>query len=295
MAKANASPIRAAGVVLLREDSGRRLVCVLHRPRQNDWSLPKGKLDPGENEIVAARRETIEETGSDVALGVPLTTQQYKVDSRPKTVHYWVGWERPGGPGFAPNKEIDELRWLPAEPAISMLSYPRDGDLVREALAQPVTTPFIVLRHTDAMRRGDFKGPVDAERPLTAQGAAHAARLVDVLAAFGVRKVYSSDSLRCLDTVRPFAHQVHATVAHEPLLSEEGFASSPTAALKRVDQILGDGAPAVVCTHRPVLPTLVAHIAQRLGLASSPDAQLAPGAAIAFHRGSAAVEHIDAF
>ncbi|MCB9414588.1 MAG: NUDIX hydrolase [Actinobacteria bacterium] len=294
MAKST-SPIRAAGVVLLRRDADGPLVCVLHRPRQDDWSLPKGKLDPGENTVEAARRETIEETGCDVVLGMPLETQQYRVESRAKTVHYWVGWERPGGPGFLPNKEIDELRWLRPEAAIAMLSYPRDGDLVREALIQPVTTPFILLRHADAMRRSDFKGPVDAERPLTADGAAHAARLVDVLAAFGVRKVYSSDSLRCLDTVRPFAHKMHATIAHEPLLSEEGFASSPTAALKRVDQILGDGAPAVVCTHRPVLPTLVAHIAQRLGLESSPDAELAPGAAVVFHRGSAAVEHIDAF
>ena len=130
---------------------------------------------------------------------------------------------------------------------------------------------------------------------MTADGAQHAVRLVDVLDAFDIRKVYSSDSLRCLDTVRPFAHQAHATVAHEPLLSEEGFASSPTAALKRLDQILGDGAPAVVCTHRPVLPTVVAHVAQRLGLSASPKSNLAPGAALVFHRGSAAVEHIDAF
>jgi 8-oxo-dGTP pyrophosphatase MutT (NUDIX family)/phosphohistidine phosphatase SixA len=276
MAKST-GPIRASGVVLLRQEAGVTWVCVLHRPRQNDWSLPKGKLDPGENEIVAARRETIEETGSDVVLGVPLTTQRYKVETRPKSVHYWVGTERPGGPGFTPNKEIDELRWLPAEAAINMLSYPRDGDLVREALRQPSTSPFILLRHTEAMRRGDYKGAVDAERPLTPSGAAHAARLVGVLEAFGIRKVYSSDSRRCLDTVRPFAHYAHATVAHEPLLSEEGFTSSPTAALKRLDQILGDGAPAVVCTHRPVLPTVVAHVAQRLGLSASPKSTAGAG------------------
>jgi 8-oxo-dGTP diphosphatase len=293
MAK-SAAPIRAAGVVLLREAAHGPLVCVLHRPRQNDWSLPKGKLDPGENEVAAARRETIEETGSDVVLGIPLRTQRYSVESRPKTVHYWVGRERPGGPGFVPNKEIDEIRWLPPEPATAMLSYPRDGDLIAEALAAPVTTALVILRHTDAMRRADFGGAVDADRPLTTEGTQAAVRLVEVLEAFGVRKVYSSDSRRCLDTVRPFAHHRHATVAHEPLLSEEGFASSPTAALKRVDQILGDDAPAVLCTHRPVLPTLVAHVAQRLGLDSSPYSGLAPGAALVFHRGSSAVEHIDA-
>lgn len=294
MAK-SAAPIRAAGVVLLRQGRFGRLVCVLHRPRQNDWSLPKGKLDPGETTVQAARRETIEETGSDVVLGMPLPTQRYRVESRPKTVHYWVGWERPGGPGFTPNKEIDELRWLPPEPAIAMLSYPRDGDLVRDALRQPPTTPLVILRHSEAMRRADYSGGVDAERPLTVSGAADAQRLMAVLEAFGVRKIYSSDSRRCLDTVRPFAHRSHSTIAHEPLLSEEGFTSSPTAALKRVDQILGDWAPAVVCTHRPVLPGVVAHVCQRLGLDQPPVAALAPGSALIFHRaeGMAAVERLE--
>ena len=283
MAKSS-SPIRAAGVVLLRRESDGPLVCVLHRTRQDDWSLPKGKLDNGENTIEAARRETIEETGCDVVLGMPLPTQHYRVESRAKTVHYWVGWERPGGPGFLPNKEVDELRWLPPEPAIAMLSYPRDGDLVRDALAAPATNPLIILRHTDAMRRSDYSGAVDAERPLTSSGMAAAHRVSRVLEAFGVRKVYSSDSLRCLDTVRPFAHATHAAIAREPLLSEEGFSSSPTAALKRVDQILGDPAPAVICTHRPVLPELLEHVAGRLGLSQVPDTSLATGEAVVFHR-----------
>lgn len=277
---ARGTVIRAAGVVLLREGPQ---VCVLHRPRQDDWSLPKGKLDPGECQVEAARRETIEETGSDVVLGVPLRTQKYLVDGRPKTVHYWVGRVREGGPGFAPNKEIDELRWVSVDEALSMLTYPRDGDLVKEAADAPDTTPLIVLRHTEAMRRTAFRGRVDAERPLTPRGAADALRLIDVLGAFDVRKVYSSDSLRCMDTVRPYAHATHSTVSQEPLLSEEGFASSRTAAFKRVDQILGDWRPAVICSHRPVLPDLLEHIARRLGT-QAPDVELDTGGAVIFHR-----------
>ena len=277
---ARGTVIRAAGVVLLREGPE---VCVLHRPRQDDWSLPKGKLDPGESQVEAARRETIEETGSDVVLGVPLRTQKYLVDGRPKTVHYWVGRERDGGPGFAPNKEIDELRWVSVSEALDMLTYPRDGDLVREALTAPASTPLIVLRHSEAMRRTAYRGRVDAERPLTARGAADAQRLIEVLGAFDVRKVYSSDALRCLDTVRPYAHVTHAPVAQEPLLTEEGFTSARTAAFKRVDQILGDGAPVVICSHRPVLPDLLEHIAGRLG-AEAPDVELDTGGAVIFHR-----------
>lgn len=277
---ARGTVIRAAGVVLLREGPE---VCVLHRPRQNDWSLPKGKLDPGESTVEAARRETIEETGSDVVLGVPLRTQKYLVDGRPKTVHYWVGRQRAGGPGFTPNKEIDELRWVPVRTALALLSYPRDGDLVKEALAAPVTTPLIVLRHSEAMRRADYRGRVDAERPLTPRGAADAQRLIEVLGAFDIRKVYSSSSLRCMDTVRPYAHATHSTVSQEPLLSEEGFTSSRAAAFKRVDQILGDWQPAVICSHRPVLPDLLSHIAGRLRV-STPEVELDTGGAVVFHR-----------
>lgn len=240
-------------------------------------------MDAGESAIEAARRETIEETGCDVVLGAPLPLQQYKVDSRPKTVDYWVGRERPGGPGFAPNKEIDEVRWLPGDQAVDLLTYPRDADLVHQALATPVTTPLIILRHAQAVRRSDYPGRDDARRPLSAQGDEQARRLVGLLDAFGVGKVYSSDYTRCLDTVRPFAHARHVTVAHEPLIGEEGFASSRKATLIRVDEILAESQPAVVCTHRPVLPALVLHVADRLGVHEAPDPALEPGQALVFH------------
>ncbi len=295
MAKA-ATPIRAAGVVLLRDGPLGPMVCVLHRPRQDDWSLPKGKLDNDEIPVEAARRETIEETGSDVVLGMPLTTQRYKVEARSKTVEYWVGRESPGGPGFAPNKEIDEVRWLRAEAAIAMLSYPRDGDLVREALNTPVTSPLVILRHTEAMRRADYKGVADAERPLSPAGIVAASRLTYILEAFGVRKVHSSDALRCLDTVRPFVHQTHAPLEHETLLSEEGFVASQTAALKRVDSLLDLPTGLVICTHRPILPVLIQHVSHRLGVGDVADFTLAPGAAVVFHRSHEAtvVEHVPA-
>lgn len=292
---AKSGPIRAAGVVLLRQGPNGPLVCVLHRPRQNDWSLPKGKLDPGESIVEAARRETIEETGCDVTLGLRLRTQRYRVLDRPKTVEYWVGRERSGGPGFVPNREVDELRWLPPAAAMGMLTYPRDAQLVQAALSAPLTSPLVVVRHAEAVRRSAFGGGIDAERPLSAAGQRQAQALVGILDAFGISKVYSSDYIRCLDTMRPFAHARHAVIAHEPLLGEDGFAASRQGAFKRADSIVKDWEPAVICTHRPVLPALIVHIADRLGLDEVPDAGLAPGQGLVFHRDAkrcAAVEKI---
>ena len=281
--------IRAAGVVLIREEHGaERLVCVVHRPIRADWSLPKGKLDPGEHIVAAARRETVEETGVDVVLGIPLQTQHYRVEGRPKTVRYWVGWALPGGPGFSPNKEIDELLWLPPRQAAKQLTYPRDKQLVRTAARAERTTPLIILRHAQAVGRARWaKSKPDELRPLASTGVRHAAQLADVLTAFGVRDVYSSNAVRCVDSVRPFAESQKLDIVLEPDFSEAEFDSHKDRALERATQILKDPSPAVICSHRPVLPTLVRHLARTAGLrpgARELDPSLPPGGFIVLHR-----------
>ncbi len=279
--------IIAAGVVLVRDTDAGREVCVLHRPRRRDWSMPKGKLEPGEHIVTAARRETIEETGCDVALGRPLPTQHYQTEGRAKTVYYWVGTVRLGGPGFSPNREIDKIEWLTPEATAARLTYPRDVDLMMLAVESEPTTPLVVLRHGQAIRRSRWKKSDDNGRPLAPVGVAQADGLVKVLGAFDLRRVAASDAVRCLDTIRPYARSISATVQHEPLLSESGFSESPTAALGRVDALLADHAPTVVCTHRPVLPELFEHLARRAGMSpTAPELNpsLPPGCFVVLHR-----------
>lgn len=280
--------IEAAGVVLLRTARGRGLqVCLVHRPRRSDWSLPKGKRDPGEMLPVTARRETIEETGVEVALGAPLHQQRYKVDGRPKTVDYWVGRALRGGPGFRPNKEIDDLAWMSPKQARARLTYPRDRELIDEAIAHGHSSPLIILRHTQAMKRADFKGKVDARRPVTRVGRTQAKSLVGLLTAFGIHDVRSSDATRCLQSVAPTADRLGVRVGEEPLFSEEGFEDSPKAALRRLLVIARRPAATVLCTHRPVLPSVLECLADYYGLkASAPllDPSLQPGGAIILHR-----------
>lgn len=124
--------VEAAGGVVLREGQEALELCVVHRPRYDDWTLPKGKLDSGEGWEEAARREVREETGFEGELGVELGESRYEDrHGRPKVVRYWL-MECAGG-AWAPNEEVDELRWLGEEEAAGLLTHDRDHELVHEA------------------------------------------------------------------------------------------------------------------------------------------------------------------
>ena len=126
--------IRAAGGVLLRAGEGGVEVAVIHRPKYEDWSLPKGKLEPDEGFEAAALREVEEETGMRAELRDELASISYRDrKGRTKLVRYWL--MRPLDGEFAPGSEVDELRWLDPDSAAELLSYEHDAELVREAVA----------------------------------------------------------------------------------------------------------------------------------------------------------------
>ncbi|MEU7024792.1 NUDIX hydrolase [Streptomyces sp. NPDC046203] len=139
--------IVAAGAVLWRparagsggegaggsEDEGSGIeIALVHRPKYDDWSLPKGKLKRGETLAACARREVLEETGQSCALGTRLPVVRYPVNGRPKEVTYWTA--RALGGAFTPNREVDTLLWLPPAAARLRLTQPRDRDLLTSAL-----------------------------------------------------------------------------------------------------------------------------------------------------------------
>ena len=126
--------VHAAGGVVIRGGEAGDEVLVVHRPKYGDWSLPKGKLEPGESFEDAARREVAEETGVVVELGSELASVGY-VDrnGRDKVVRYW-NMTPVGTAAWEPNDEVDEIRWLPAAGAGTLLSYDADRALVVQAL-----------------------------------------------------------------------------------------------------------------------------------------------------------------
>ncbi len=121
--------VEAAGGVVIRQGERGTELCVVHRPRYGDWTLPKGKLDAGETFEDAALREVREETGLRCSLVRELESTRYTDGKgRPKIVRYWL-MEVDGGE-FAANEEVDELRWLTPREATRLLTYERDRDLV---------------------------------------------------------------------------------------------------------------------------------------------------------------------
>jgi 8-oxo-dGTP diphosphatase len=295
--------VRAAGAVPWRRRNAQLEVALVHRPRYDDWSWPKGKLDPGEEPPVAAVREVWEETGLRVRLGLPLPLAEYaSVDpsDQPATkrVHYWAG-EVVGGDGALVN-EIDEVVWLDVDSAAATLTYPRDNEqlsaLVQEDHACALSTwPLVLVRHAHAEARSTWSS-ADHLRPLEARGSERAKALVPFLSAFGVTRVVTSPSIRCLDTVLPYGAASGYGTRLKSGLSEEAFAKHPERAIHHLARLLDRGEPAVLCTHGLILPGLfevLAAVAEPNGpLESSATAILSHAAAHDIGKGEALVAHV---
>jgi 8-oxo-dGTP diphosphatase len=273
------APIPAAGTVPWRRRRGLLEVALVHRPKYDDWSWAKGKLDPDEEWPVAAVRETLEETSLAVGLGRPLPGAAYTVldgtgQPATKEVRYWAA--EATGPGGPLENEIDEVRWLDVIAASDRLDYARDRDqlraLVRADKAGTLSTwPLALVRHAHSVGRGSWDQD-DQLRPLNAAGQARAEDIAPLLAAYGVRRLVSSPSLRCTDTLRPAAAQLGAAVRTKGGLSEEGYAAEPARAVRPLERLLERGTPAALCSHGPVLPALLDAL-QALVAPDEPDAE----------------------
>jgi 8-oxo-dGTP pyrophosphatase MutT (NUDIX family)/phosphohistidine phosphatase SixA len=260
--------VYAAGAALWRPGSGKSVksieIAVIHRPRYDDWSLPKGKVDPGETAPVAAVREVLEETGHHCYLGRRLAIVTYPIDQGVKKVHYWAATSTGGE--FVPSNEVDELLWLPVTDAMKKLGYPQDRKVLRRFVKQPPDTKTVlVVRHGTAGSKSRFHGD-DTKRPLDKKGRAQAEALVRQLLAFGASDVYAADRVRCHQTVEPLAAELGVAIHNEPALTEEAYAKSPKRGRQRVLQIAEQAGTPVICTQGKVIPDLITWWCERDGV-----------------------------
>ena len=265
--------IRAAGAVVWRGPPDDPQVALIHRPRYNDWSLPKGKLEPGEHVLLATVREVWEETGSEVTLGRPLPSQGYLRGNRPKRVDYWTA-SISADTGFYVTDEVDDLMWVSVTEAMQRMTYRRDVlTLAGFAAVRPDTVPLIFVRHARAGDQRRWSG-ADRDRPLDASGEEQAAALSELLGCFGPRRLISSPAKRCVQTLEWYADSIGAEVEINKALSLAHEAEDPRAL---IEELIGQPGSAVLCGHGEELPSLLAWTYARLGGAPPAEPWLAKG------------------
>lgn len=248
-------PITAAGGVVWRMRDNAPEILVVHRPRYDDWTLPKGKLLPDEPKLLAAVREVAEETGAHAAVQQRLRTATYQVEGARKKVTYWA--MRYLGGEFTPNREVDDAQWLGIGPAHSRMSYPVDRAVLADFDASPVADSVIVLlRHANAGKRTDWHGD-DNLRPLDEKGVAQARALVPLLASFAPTRIYSADRVRCIQTVQPLAAHLDLDVQIEPAFADEVYDDSRDGTATTLLSLAKPDQVSVICSQGLTIPALI--------------------------------------
>lgn len=255
------NPILAAGGLVIRpDDDGTTRVLLVHRPRYDDWSLPKGKADPGEVPEYTAIREVQEETGVRAEVIAPLAEVEYLVSSgRRKVVRYFAMRHRTEDP-FRPNDEVDEIRWLEPHEAAGLATYEHDQALLGSDLDRLMSLGTVwLVRHAAAGDRSTWTDD-DRVRPLTPKGRNQARAIADALFPHHVDEIYSSPYVRCRQTVEPLAERCGLPVVDSDHLAEGARGGTTLEWIRTLS-----GRHVVACSHGDVIPSVIRRL-EELGV-----------------------------
>ena len=289
--------ILAAGGVVWRETANSEIeLAIIHRPRYDDWSFPKGKLDSGEELISCAYREIMEETGLNIELGPYLGEIEYESIDGPKHVTYWAAKALAGSNEFQANLEADLLEWHSIESARLKLS--RDTD--RKILDIFIDSPFqakklIMLRHAKALARSEWQSG-DEDRPLDNLGQLQAKRMHAVYQVFGISQIHTSDAVRCYDTVIGMTKTMKIEPVITAKLSEYTFEKNRDKSLEYAKELAESaretGEVILLCSHNPILPRMLEYVSKKSDI-DLPENKLKPGDAWVIYLGKKKVLQID--
>jgi len=285
--------IRAAGAVLWRRLSDDLVqIALIHRPRYDDWSFPKGKVEAGESEIGCAFREVLEETGFETIFGPELCTIEYQVEEKNKTVRYWSAQAIGEAKGVMDTQEVDQLIWVTISDAYEKLSRKDDKAVLKNFEKFGIdTTPLVLLRHGKAVAREEWEGD-DGDRPLAQVGQLQSMRMLTKYLPFGITEIHTSDAVRCYETVAPMARSLSLDMIYWGELSEYAYEKDKKAAINVVNDIIESEAHAIVCGHNPVIPGIVAKFIGKKNFKEL-DHGLMPGEAFILHHRDGEVIAID--
>jgi phosphohistidine phosphatase SixA/ADP-ribose pyrophosphatase YjhB (NUDIX family) len=250
--------IRAAGAILWRRTIGQEIeIAIVHRPKYDDWTFPKGIIEENESAFECAFREVREETGCTAHFGRFLGEVTYIESGKKKLVKYWSAQAVSPTPEFVPNQEIDAIQWVTPKESKSFLTYGDDRELMKIFRGTEVdTTAFVLLRHATAIDRGDWERP-DSDRPLSEFGLQQAQKLISSLAPFGITSINSSNAHRCAATVAPFAQSIGVQVQLQPSIGFDLYEENEIEAIDFLRKIIKSSDTTLVCSHNPIIPRAI--------------------------------------
>jgi phosphohistidine phosphatase SixA/8-oxo-dGTP pyrophosphatase MutT (NUDIX family) len=243
-------------VVARRNENGKARYLIVHRPRYDDWSLPKGKLNKNETFLMGALREVKEETGI-VGKNPRLigSVGYFTQNGNPKVVRWWLTEIRRGS--FKPNKEVDRIKWVSYTKGLKKLAYRNDREVLDRAndmYHNRTAGTIYLVRHASAGKRSD----ADTKkwlRPLDGKGKKQTKMLRDRLMAHPITRIGSSNHVRCVDTVEPFAKRLGVPVELEASLVE---GAHPHRIVSLIAELQEESA--VLCSHGDVIEDLIGHL-----------------------------------
>lgn len=288
MSTARRPVVEAAGGVLWRDGEHGREIALVHRPRYDDWSLPKGKRKSGEALLATAVREVTEETGYVPKVGPYLGQYRYSVTSggRPavKKVKYWA-MQAVGG-SFEANDEVDELVWLGLDQAGVRARFPIDHKVLQAYGRLPDRTSVLLIVRNGSAVRASRRVPA-AERPLNRRGQEQAGALIPTLTALGIDTLLSTAARRCRDTLQPYAAANGVDVGIDEELRRTLDAGGDIAlAAQRLLTLVAQGSRVAVCAEGAATNRLVAQLSAEAGVGGARRAPLRKGGWCLLHVGA---------
>lgn len=288
--------LAAGGVVWRKNENSKIELALIHRPRYDDWSFPKGKVDQGEEAISCAYREIMEETGLDIEFGPYLGEVVYEAIDGAKQVQYWAAKSLSKEFSFHPNNEVDLLEWHEVDSAREKLTRDSDREILERFLESPYdANKLILLRHAKALARSEWQGG-DEDRPLDNLGQLQARRMLAIYQVFKVSAVHTSDAVRCYDTIIGITKALGIEPIITSKLSEYTFEKNREKSLdyaKEVaDVVRKSESPVLLCGHNPILPRMLEKICKKSEV-DLPDDKLKPGDAWVIYLGKKRCLQID--